>query len=138
VESTSPPLNAGQVKNLVLSELDKVSDLDKFPKENEKNINNIFRSVSPWDAVKRAGRSALRGSQTISHFDQLVAKVSSKGLWIVPVGELEGFCRSIDARHGPAFAQKVIEERDLDNDLELRDAREFVTKIWASTDQAKP
>ena len=104
---------------------------------NRKNINNIFRSVSPWDAVKRAGRSALRGSQTISHFDQLIAKVSSKGLWIVPVGELEGFCRSIDARHGPAFAQKVIEERNLDNDLELRDAREFVSNIWASMAQAK-
>ena len=138
VESTSSPLNAGQVKNLVLSELDKVGDLEKFPKQSEKNINNIFRSVSPWDAVKLAGRSALRGSQTIAHFDQLVAKVSTKGLWIVPVGELEGFCRSIEARHGPAFAQKVIEERDLENDLELRDAREFVTKIWTSTDQAKP
>lgn len=138
VESTSPPLNAGQVKNLVLAELDKVGDLDKFPKENERNINNIFRSVSPWDAVKRAGRSALRGAQTISHFDQLVAKVSTKGLWIVPVGELEGFCRSIDARHGPAFAQKVIEERDLENDLELRDAREFVAKIWASSGQMQP
>ena len=138
VESTSPPLNAGQVKNLVLSELDKVGDLEKFPKENERNINNIFRSVSAWDAVKRSGRSALRGAQTISHFDQLVDKASTKGLWIVPVGELEGFCRSIDARHGPAFAQKVIEERDLENDLELRDAREFVAKIWASSGQMLP
>lgn len=138
VESTRTPLNASQVKNLVISELNKVGDIEKFPKETEKNIKNIFRSVSPWDAVKRAGRSALRDSQTISHFDQLVAKVSSKGLWIVPVGELEGFCRSIDARHGPAFTQKVIEERSLENDFELRDAREFVSKIWASTDQAKP
>ena len=138
VESTSPPLNAGQVKNLVLVELEKVGDLEKFPKNNERNINNIFRSVSPWDAVKRAGRSALRGAQTISHFDQLLSKVSTKGLWIVRVGELEGFCRSIDARHGPAFAQKVIEERDLESDLELRDAREFVAKMWASSGQVQP
>lgn len=138
VESTSPPLNAGQVKNLVLAELEKVDGVEKFPKENERNINNIFRSVSPWDAVKRAGRSALRGAQTIGHFDQLVAKVSSKGLWIVPVGELEGFCRSIDARHGPAFAQKVIEEKDLERDMELRDAREFVANIWTSAGQVQP
>ena len=87
--------------------------------------------------MKRAGRSAFRGAQTISHFDQLVTKVSTKGLWIVPVGELEGFCRSIDARHGPAFAQKVIEERDLENELELRDAREFIAKIWASSGQVQ-
>jgi hypothetical protein len=31
MESTSPPLNAGQVKNLVRSELDKVGDLDLPP-----------------------------------------------------------------------------------------------------------
>ena len=56
----------------------------------------------------------------------------------MPVGELEGFCRSIDARHGPAFAQKVIEEKDLERDLELRDAREFVAKIWTSAGQVQP
>jgi len=135
VESNRPPLNAGQIKNLISEELNKVGDLEKFPKQNERNINNIFRSVSPWDGVKRAGRSPLQGSQTISHFDKLVAKTSAKGLWIVPVGELESFCRSIDARHGPAFAQKVIEEKDLECDPELRDAREFVEKIWASSGQ---
>jgi hypothetical protein len=72
----------------------------------------------------------LRGSSTINHFDQLVSKCSKKGLWIVPVGELEGFCRSIDARHGPAFAEKVLEERNLEHDEELQDAREFVRNVW--------
>ena len=56
----------------------------------------------------------------------------------MPVGELEGFCRSIDARHGPAFAQKVIEEKDLECDFELREAREFVARIWASAGQVQP
>jgi energy-coupling factor transporter ATP-binding protein EcfA2 len=136
VEALSPPINAEQVKTLLISELANVSGVGKFPKDTERKINNIFRTISPWDNVKHAGRSALRGSSTINHFDQLMAKCSTRGLWIVPVGELEGFCRSIDARHGPAFAEKVLEERNLELDEELKEAREFVRNIWNSATTA--
>jgi hypothetical protein len=80
--------------------------------------------------VKRAGRSALSGGQTVQHYDDLVEKCAAVGLWIVPVGELEGFCRSIDGGHGPGFVAKVLEERSLETDSELEEARDFVSKIW--------
>jgi hypothetical protein len=51
------------------------------------------------------------------------------------VGELEGFCRSIDGGHGPGFVEKVLEERNLESDSELEDARRFITKLW---ERAKP
>ena len=130
VESVSPPINATQLKHMILNELENVSGNAKFPKEIERNIKNIFRTVSPWDNVKHAGRSALRGSATINQFDYLSEKCAEKGLWIVPVGELESFCRSIDARHGPSFVEKVLEERNLETDPELSEARNFVSKIW--------
>jgi hypothetical protein len=136
VEAAKPPLNAEQVKKLILDVLDTVTGIIDFPPDAERKIKSIFRSVSPWDSVKQAGRSALRGSQAVSHFDQLWQKCAAVGLWIVPVGELEGFCRSIDARHGPAFAQKVIEERNLEDDPELREARDFVAQIWRSAAQS--
>ncbi|HRB96502.1 MAG TPA: AAA family ATPase [Nitrosomonas sp.] len=132
IEALNPPINADQVKSLLLTELGNVSGVGKFPKETERNIKNIFKSLSPWDNVKHVGRNALRGAETIKHFDQLVEKCSAKGLWIVKVGELEGFCRSIDARHGPAFAEKVIEELDLEQNEELEEARKFVRDIWNS------
>ena len=53
------------------------------------------------------------------------------GLWIVPVGELEGFCKSVGG-HGPRWVQQVIEERDLANDPELGRARAFVREVWQS------
>ena len=59
------------------------------------------------------------------------------GLWIVPVGELEGFCKSVGG-HGPRWVQQVIEERDLANDPELQRAREFVSEIWNSKDGSVP
>lgn len=51
------------------------------------------------------------------------------GLWIVPVGELEGFMKS-EGGHGPRWAQKVIENYDLAEHTELQKAREFVKAIW--------
>lgn len=131
VESSRPPLNSAQVKSMIIKELDTVSGIDGFPKEVERKIKKIFQTLSTWDTVKQSGRSALRGP-SVGHYDKLSAKCSEKGLWIVPVGELEGFCRSIEASHGPAFVEKVLEERDLEIDAELEDARQFVAKIWES------
>lgn len=124
-----PPLNAEQVAGLILSELEGVSGTGKFPEERERKIKEVFKTISPWSAMKRSGRSALPAGEAIKHFDALTAKLGDHGLWIVPVGEMEGFCRSV-GQHGPGFVEKVLEERDLKSDPELKEAREFVAEIW--------
>ena len=130
VEELRPPLTAAQVKSLIVKELEHVDGLDPFPKSIERKIKAVFKTLSPWDIIKQTGRSGFRGSSTISHFDKMSLKCAQKGLWLVPVGELEGFCRSVEAGHGPAFVEKVLEERDITTDIELRGAREFVKSVW--------
>ncbi|HEY8097422.1 MAG TPA: AAA family ATPase, partial [Methylobacter sp.] len=132
VEQVRPPLTAEQIKGQIQRELESVAGPGGFPKQTERSIKYIFKSVSPWDAIKQAGRSGFKGAPTIKHFDDIMAKCSEIGLWIVPVGELEGFCRSVEASHGPAFVEKVLEERNLETDEELQEARKFVKKIWTS------
>lgn len=129
-----PPLNAEQVAGLVLAQLAGVSGTGEFPEDKERAIKEVFKTVSPWNAMKRSGRSALPAGEPIKHFDALSEKCGEHHLWIVPVGEIEGFCRSIGS-HGPGFVEKVIEERNLSADAELQDARDFIGKIWA---KAKP
>jgi hypothetical protein len=70
-------------------------------------------------------------------FDRIALACAKFGLWIVPVGELEGFCRTIEAGHGPDFAEKVLLERDLEADSELEEARKFVRKIWDGPSENK-
>ncbi|WP_445147251.1 ATP-dependent nuclease [Dyella sp. Tek66A03] len=130
VEERRPPLNSEQIKSLVAKQLEGAGGVGEFPKKVESGIKAIFKMVSPWDDVKRAGRSALPPGQAIARFDELVKACSHVGLWIVPVGELEGFCRSIEGGHGPGFVAKVLEERILETDPELQDARDFVSGIW--------
>jgi len=125
-----PPLNAEQVRGLIATQLEAVTGTKEFPEEKERAIKEVFKAVSPWSAIKRSGRSALPAGEPIKHFDDLSEKVSDRRLWIVPVGEIEGFCRSVGS-HGPRFVEKVLEERSLEADPELLEAREFVEKIWA-------
>lgn len=85
--------------------------------------------------MKRAGRAALPVGQTVKHYDELIEQCASVGLWVVPVGELEGFCRSVEGGHGPSFVAKVLEERSLEEDPELEEARDFISAIWARARQ---
>jgi hypothetical protein len=116
---------------MIRKELEGADGVTPFPKEKEQAIKRIFKAVSPWDDVKRAGRASLPQGQPVQHFDALLKSCSQVGLWVTPVGELEGFCRSIDGGHGPGFVEKVLEERDLETDPELAEARQFLTSILA-------
>jgi ABC-type cobalamin/Fe3+-siderophores transport system ATPase subunit len=129
IESRKPPLNAEQIASMIQSELKDVQGTSPFPRDREQAIKRIFKTVSPWDEVKRAGRAALPQGQAVQQFDTLISKCAAAGLFVVPVGELEGFCRSIDGGHGPGFVVKVLEERNLETDAELEDARRFVNEI---------
>lgn len=134
VEARRPPLSVEQVKKLIFDQLNPISGTGPLPKPVENSIKQIFKTLSPWGAIKQAGRSALNGP-SVGHFDDISRKCAEKGLWIVPVGELEGFCRSIAASHGPDFVEKVLEERDIENDAELHEARTFVKNIWAAANK---
>ena len=125
-----PPRNAEQVATLIAKELEGAGGSAEFPRERERAIKRIFKEALPWSAMKGSGRSALSPGEPTRQFDRLWEKCSDHRLWIVPVGELEGFCRSVGA-HGPGFVQRILEERDLETDDELREAREFVERIWA-------
>lgn len=129
-----PPLNAEQITSMITAQLEGIAGTGEFPADKEKKIKEIFKTVSPWSAMKRSGRSALPGGGIINHFDNLSKQCGERGLWIVPVGEIEGFCRSVGS-HGPGFVEKVLEERDLEADSELQEARNFIKSIWA---KAKP
>jgi ABC-type transport system involved in cytochrome c biogenesis ATPase subunit len=125
-----PPLNADQVRVKIEHELGGISGNQPFPKQNERNISAIFKSLSSWGQIKKVGKAGFERGAPTRTFEKLYDKCGEVGLWIVPVGEVEGFCRSIDARHGPDFTEKVLTERDLDRDPELEDARAFVRQVW--------
>ncbi len=129
VEQYKATLTAEDVRKSIEGELEKVKPTKEFPKDVQSKIENIFRETSPWSAIKRAGEAALPQGQATQQFNELKGICSQAGLWIVPVGELEGFCKSIGG-HGPSWVQRVLEDRDLSQDDELESARVFMCKVW--------
>jgi energy-coupling factor transporter ATP-binding protein EcfA2 len=84
IETRRPPLNAEQVAGLVHAALKGAGGTAEFPKATESEIKRIFKSLSPWDDVKRAGRSALSKGQTVKHFDESTnARQSGSGLFLL-------------------------------------------------------
>lgn len=62
------------------------------------NLKRIRESGSSWKEYKKLGRAALDSSHQ-EIFDQLVQKCAQQGLFIVPVGELEGWLVSHGVAH---------------------------------------
>lgn len=131
IEQRKPWLNAPEVVKEVQEVLSEAPPTGDFSKQLRKKVLAIFRKASPWDAVKEAGQAAIPPGQATQHLNALKDLCEKCGLWIVPVGELEGFCKS-EGNKGPRWVQKVIETRDLAADPELGPARDFVRQVWNS------
>ena len=131
IEERKPSISFEQVREGIRNELNaEPSEGDPIKDLNSK-IKQIFRQVSPWDAIKDAGKAILPQGQTTQQFQELQALCKQVGLWIVDVGEMEGFCKSVSG-HGAAWIQQIIENKELADDPELEVARSFVREIWAS------
>ena len=129
IEERKLGLSSFELREGVKAAVDEVLSEDDAPRRLESRIKALFREATPWDVVKTAGQSALPPGEATQHFKSLQVICKQLGLWIVPVGELEGFCKSIGG-HGASWVQQVLERGDLATEPDLESAREFVSEIW--------
>ena len=129
IETHKPWLNAGEVSKSIRTVLNGVDETGEFPRSAQREIAAFFRKASPWDVVKDTGETAIPSGQATTEYGELRTIFQNRGLWIVPVGELEGFCKKVGG-HGPRWVQEVIGKYDLASCDELRNAREFIGKLW--------
>lgn len=129
VEQKRPSLSAVDAKIRIEQILATVGGAAEFPRQAKSDIEVVLRQLSPWDAVKAAGDAAIPSGEATQSFKTLRAQCEQHGLWFVPVGELERFCRSIGG-HGPKWVQQVIGDRNLATDQELSEARSFIKQVW--------
>lgn len=130
VEQRRPWLGVSDVKVAVGEILDGTVTETESVRRMRREINKVFAKATPWESVKNSGASAIPSGQPTRQFEELDRTCKEIGLWMVPVGEMEGFCKSVDY-HGPAWVQQVIQKKLLESD-ELKDGREFVKRIWES------
>lgn len=128
IENNAPP-KLDDLKEQIRAALNDVSSGDNIVGKLKKKIEDIFRFSSPWNKVKRIGVTAIPRGQATEQFNRIDREFRRWGLWLVQVGELEGFCRTIGGK-GPPWVQKVLEEHDPETSPALQGAREFVGVLW--------
>lgn len=91
------------------------------------HIKAVRTNDLPWIQAKRWGRRAVP-ERLQDAYDLLNASLAEIGLFLVEVGELEGFVRGI-GHHGARWAGKVLKRYDAASAPELEEARAFVRRV---------
>jgi predicted ATPase len=129
IEQKKPEFLTVDAKKEIEAILDKISE-KIFPKDKTKEIQKILKKVSAWSEAKEVGKSYIPSGNATQAFDRIQTKLKSKGLFVLEVGELECFAKSI-GNHGPKWVSEVL-AKDLKNDPELEQARQFVNNFYES------
>lgn len=98
-----------------------------LPKHIVGSIQKILKKTSAWSKAKEVGKNFIPNGSETQAYNRLSEKLELLNFYIVEVGELECFVKSI-GNHGPAWVNEVL-SRDLKNDPDLEIARSFIRKI---------
>jgi hypothetical protein len=126
IDSKRPELETQDFKKEVISILEGINDR-LFPDSKVKEINNLLNKVSAWSHAKQIGKNFIPSGDPTQAFQNLIYELNKVGFLVVEVGELESFVKSV-GNHGPKWVNEVL-TKDLLNDPELNEAREFVKKL---------
>lgn len=126
VDEKKPELNLGEVRTQIDAAFDSVKG--HLLSETAKNaIHAALKASSPWATAKSGGRSFIPSGEATQAANRLLDALEKCGVFVVPVGELEGFVRS-EGNKGPLWVGNVL-RRNLKNDPEFDQVKNFLRKV---------
>jgi len=72
-----------------------------------KKINELLKKTTEWSSLKKSGTAAIPSGDSRKAYDIIEKNLKNKGIFIVPVGEIEQFVPVIGG-HGPAWVNEVL------------------------------
>ncbi|WP_155846061.1 ATP-dependent nuclease [Celeribacter ethanolicus] len=91
------------------------------------DIQEALKQNKPWNAVKRYGCDGFPNGDAQKNYLKLKKSLEEIGIYLVPVGETENFCRELGS-HGPKFVNRLLSDIPLD-DPRLSKLRDFVKEV---------
>lgn len=99
----------------------------RVTRELEREVRTAVSGKSGWGQLKKAGRAAIPHGQAQQAFEGLDSTLRGLGVFLVPVGELEGFVRTVGG-HGPEWVREV-HARGIHETPEVDDAKKFMKDV---------
>lgn len=130
VKGQRAQLNTKEARKEIMAILDKIST-PQMSQDDIETVKSKLKASTAWSKVKEVGKNFFSGD-AYSKLDELMTTCKSKGLYIVPVGELESFYKPLASKsnHGTKWVNAVM-QKDFANDPELSEARTFVKEIMS-------
>lgn len=122
VDSKRPEMNTVDVRRELDRVLEGVSTAI-LPERARTELYSVLKRSTAWSSAKLVGKAFVPSGEPMRACERLLSALKADGLHVVDVGELEGFCRTVDS-HGPKWVNAVL-SRNLATDPELASAREF-------------
>lgn len=127
LHSPKEKVNRNSAKATINQILDGSKAID-LSKREIGEIEEVVSTISKWKAIKTSGSSAIPAGNATASFRKIDQLLKDKGVFVVPVGELECFIKEVGG-HGPDWANDVLEKYpDLDNEV-YKGITEFVSAM---------
>lgn len=107
LHSAKEKVNRNTAKVTINQILDSGSNADLSNRE-VKDIREAISTISKWDGIKHSGVAAIPAGNATASFRNMDQLLRARGVFIVPVGELECFIKEVGG-HGPEWANTVLE-----------------------------
>lgn len=118
-----PSKSQEEIKNDLLAIIDQWTE-GSPPKS---KIIEALKQNSSWNSLKKVGPAVLPNGHAQTQYKELKEYLEGIGIYLVPVGEVENFCRELGS-HGPKFVNKLLSSVALDDDR-LSDLRDFTAHV---------
>lgn len=83
--------------------------------------------INAWEQIKKVGKAGFTGDEPAA-YEKVEMIFKSAGLFVVPVGEMEGFVKTIN-KEKKEWVYEVLEHYHLATDPKLEEARRFVQSV---------
>ena len=107
-------------------------DWDNQLKEDMKVIYDFMnaqgsKGTNPWETLKKIGKAGFSGEAPAA-YEKVEMKCKAAGLFIVPVGEMECFDKTVN-KEKKEWVYHILENYDLSTEPKLEEARRFIMEI---------
>jgi predicted ATPase len=119
------------VREDVKAILASAADSAALSQEQAERIRGAVKFESGWAIIKRGGKDALRGQDAYLAIERIIAYAAQLGLFLVPVGELEGWVPRVPSGNKKNWFNRVFTEGHWRNPSD--ELRAFITAVASHT-----
>lgn len=130
VDMKKPELETKDVKDKIEKILAKETT-GIFSTNSAEEIRELLRKTSSWSTAKSIGKFFVPSGDATNAYNRLINRLNQKKLFIVEVGEVECFDKSV-GNHGPKWVNDVL-LKEIKSATELDGARKFVLNLFGIT-----